>query len=52
MTNSSQWWSKRKPTASERIRAARARRNAAKLEKYGPAYCDCLRCRILRFTED
>jgi hypothetical protein len=45
-------------TASERIRAARDRRRFQKLvdkyepKQYPPAECGCLRCRILRFTED
>jgi hypothetical protein len=43
-------------TASERIRRARearrTRKSGAKLDKYGPAYCDCLRCRIIRYTTD
>ena len=47
-------------TASERIRAARDKRRFQKLvgkyeskpEKYTPAQCECLRCRILRFTQD
>jgi hypothetical protein len=51
-------------TASERIRKAREKRKVKKelkewaelisphLEGYEPAYCDCLRCRIIRYTTE